>query len=42
MKRATSAILIALLTLSVAACNTIYGAGRDVEEAGETVQDAAD
>ena len=42
MKRATSAILIALLTLSVAACNTIYGAGQDIEDAGETVQDSAD
>jgi predicted small secreted protein len=28
--------------LTVAACNTMEGAGRDVESAGEAVQDAAD
>lgn len=27
--------------LSMAACNTIQGAGEDVEKAGEAVQDAA-
>ncbi|MCW8107654.1 entericidin A/B family lipoprotein [Alteromonas ponticola] len=26
----------------LAACNTMHGAGEDVEEAGEAVQDAAD
>ncbi|GJL96986.1 MAG: hypothetical protein DHS20C06_08030 [Hyphobacterium sp.] len=34
---AASAMLFALT-----ACNTIRGAGQDVEEAGETIQDAAD
>lgn len=33
----------ALVTMfTIAACNTMEGAGRDVEAAGETVQDAAD
>ncbi|EGF93500.1 entericidin EcnA/B family protein [Asticcacaulis biprosthecium C19] len=30
-----------LFPLSVSACNTIHGAGEDVEAAGEAVQDAA-
>jgi predicted small secreted protein len=38
--------LIAIIALSgslaVAACNTIEGAGEDVESVGETVQDAAE
>ena len=28
--------------LALAACNTVEGAGKDVESAGEAVQDAAD
>lgn len=42
MKRMTSAVLVALLALSVTACNTLWGAGRDIERAGEVVQDTAD
>lgn len=34
-----SALLLSTLTLS--ACNTVEGAGRDVERAGENIQDAA-
>lgn len=37
-------ILTALLltgSLMVAACNTVEGAGRDVQSAGEAVEDAA-
>ena len=37
-------ILAALLltgSLMVAACNTVEGAGRDVQSAGEAVEDAA-
>ncbi len=33
--------LILLATFLVSACNTMQGAGRDVERAGEKVQDAA-
>lgn len=38
-------LLIGLLTGflgGLTACNTIEGAGRDVEKAGEEIQDAAD
>lgn len=32
---------LALLTFGVAGCNTVEGAGQDIENAGESVQDAA-
>lgn len=35
------AIAIGFVT-TIAACNTLEGAGKDIEEAGETVQDVAD
>ena len=38
-------IITALLligSLMVAACNTVEGAGRDVQSAGKAVEDAAD
>jgi len=41
MKRTLSLILVALFTLSLlGGCNTIRGAGQDIEEGGEAVQDA--
>ncbi|GLK52247.1 hypothetical protein GCM10017621_17550 [Maricaulis virginensis] len=42
MKNLVIGLLLALTTLSLAACNTVRGAGQDVEDAGEAVQDAAD
>ena len=33
--------LLAAASFTVAACNTVEGAGQDVENAGEAVQDAA-
>ncbi|MEA1943435.1 MAG: entericidin A/B family lipoprotein [Pseudomonadota bacterium] len=42
MKNLVLATLVALTSLSLAACNTIRGAGQDVEEAGEEIQDATD
>ena len=42
MKNFVIGLLLALTTLSLAAFNTVRGAGQDVEEAGEAVQDAAD
>lgn len=33
---------LAVLSLGLAACETMQGAGRDIEHAGESVQDAAD
>ena len=41
----TKKLLAALLltgSLMVAACNTVEGAGRDVQSAGEAVEKAAD
>jgi len=40
--KALMAILIAAYAMSLAGCNTISGAGRDVERGGEKVQDAAE
>ena len=34
-------LLAAAATLAVAACNTIAGAGRDVQAAGEAVEETA-
>jgi predicted small secreted protein len=34
-------IAIVLLACATAACNTIQGAGKDIEKGGEAVQDAA-
>ena len=33
--------ILAFATLSLSACNTVDGAGRDIEKAGEAVQDSA-
>lgn len=39
MKRTISLILVSLFTLSLlAGCNTIRGAGEDIEEGGEAIQ----
>lgn len=42
MKNLAMGVLIALSALSLAACNTVRGAGQDVEAAGEEIQDAAE
>ena len=36
-----SLLTLVVLGLSVSACNTVDGAGQDIENAGEAVQDAA-
>lgn len=42
MKIRTYALLsLAALSLGLTACNTVEGAGRDLERGGEMVQDAA-
>ncbi|MDZ7851920.1 MAG: entericidin A/B family lipoprotein [Halomonas sp.] len=42
MKRTISLILVSLFTLSLlSGCNTIRGAGEDIERGGEAVQDAS-
>lgn len=35
-------LLLTAIGLSLPACETMGGAGRDIEHAGESVQDAAD
>jgi predicted small secreted protein len=46
MKRILKASLLFIVLLagcmSVMACNTVEGAGQDIEEGGEAIQDAAD
>ncbi len=43
MKRNLSVLLLALMAAMVlSGCNTVEGAGKDIEKAGEEVQDAAD
>jgi predicted small secreted protein len=45
MKRAFQATLFLIVLGSmmfIAACNTMEGAGKDIEEGGEAIQDAAD
>ncbi|CAG1017294.1 hypothetical protein BURC_01935 [Burkholderiaceae bacterium] len=34
-------LLIAAAVLSLAACNTIDGIGKDIKKAGESIEDAA-
>jgi predicted small secreted protein len=41
MKKIVSALLLSLIVLSLSACNTIEGVGKDVQKAGEAVEDAA-
>ena len=43
MKRNLSVLLLALMAAMVlGGCNTVEGAGKDIEKAGEEVQEAAD
>ncbi|MDR1075727.1 MAG: entericidin A/B family lipoprotein [Xanthomonadaceae bacterium] len=42
MKRAITLALLSLFVAGVlSGCNTIHGAGKDVERAGEKIQDAS-
>ncbi|HVT90194.1 MAG TPA: entericidin A/B family lipoprotein [Tepidisphaeraceae bacterium] len=40
--RAIVVVLLSMVGTSAIGCNTIHGAGRDVERGGEKIQDAAD
>ncbi|RKR02814.1 entericidin A/B family lipoprotein [Maricaulis maris] len=40
MKRIVTFAAVALFAVSLAGCNTIRGAGQDIERAGEAVQDS--
>jgi entericidin B len=41
MKNLQLLSLIALLTISLAACNTIEGAGQDIEAGGDAIEGSA-
>lgn len=41
MKKLLSVVSVVALMVSLTACNTINGAGKDIEKGGEHVQDAA-
>lgn len=42
MKRLSCVLLLSLMSMALlAGCNTIAGAGKDVQKAGEKVEDAA-
>ena len=43
MKRVMALLLLALFSAgTLSACNTVKGAGKDVQKVGEKVEDAAD
>ncbi|MCL1634698.1 entericidin A/B family lipoprotein [Luteimonas sp. SX5] len=43
MKRLIALMLLAMFSLgTLSACNTVKGAGQDVQKAGEKVEEAAD
>ena len=43
MKRNLSVLLLAMMAaMFLGGCNTVEGAGKDIEKAGEEVQEAAD
>ncbi|MEK6541831.1 MAG: entericidin A/B family lipoprotein [Pseudomonadota bacterium] len=42
MVRVKQAVVAMIALAILAGCNTIEGAGRDIQSAGETVEDAAD
>ena len=42
MKRLTTLLLLAMFSMStLTACNTVAGAGKDIEKAGEKIEDKA-
>jgi len=42
MLRRILPLLMVLGSLAVAACNTVHGMGKDIQQGGEATQDAAD
>ena len=41
VSRTSLLLLAAALAFSLAACNTVQGAGKDIKKAGEKIEDAA-
>jgi predicted small secreted protein len=42
VKKLTAILFISTLALALSACNTISGVGKDVQKAGEKVEEAAE
>ncbi|PJK11874.1 entericidin [Lysobacteraceae bacterium NML95-0200] len=42
MKRLISIAVLALLTMALSACNTMAGAGKDIQKAGQKVEQKAE
>ncbi|MDW3204762.1 MAG: entericidin A/B family lipoprotein [Alphaproteobacteria bacterium] len=42
IRKFTFPIILLAGTMGLAACETVEGAGRDIEQAGESIQDAAE
>lgn len=42
MKRLMVVMMLAMFSMSLAACNTMAGAGKDVQKVGEKVEDKAE
>ena len=41
-KRVLTLMLLSITVLAMAGCNTVRGAGKDIQKAGEAIEDAAD
>ena len=41
MKKLFMILVLLGVVVSVTACNTIHGAGRDIEKVGDTIKDAS-
>ena len=41
MKKVSTALILTSMMLVLAACNTVSGVGKDVQKAGEKVEEAA-
>jgi len=41
MKRLLSILMASIYALAITGCNTIEGAGRDIQKAGDKIEDAA-
>lgn len=42
MRETLQILSVAVMVFALAACNTVQGAGRDVQEAGDAIEEAAD
>lgn len=41
MKKLTAVLFLASMVLILSACNTVNGAGKDIQKAGEVIQDSS-